>query len=250
MGTVSNLFDATERSIGRNLLVVWLDSPADFTDPPETASDGANNGEGVAGGVSVALIASPRYMAGRKSAFLTLTRSAFLTATTYTVDLDGNVYTTTGEIDSPTAVAVLVSAINTAAVGNIRAAAVASTTDGVLDTVWAYETDSSSATADMVVDFTSDGVDDTVGYVDPESFAVRAWGKISTPSGLPVEVPWVQLRNGDFGAVPDQGLIERLNIAGLSRLYVQAYDVVQTTGDGAGVVARPYIAVAPAIAED
>ena len=252
MGFLTNILDATEKSIGRNPSPTWIDLPAEMLYPPGTGTDAVNIGVSVADAVSAYILASPRAVVGYKSAHLTITRSSFLSSYTYTVDLDGNTYASTGEADAVAAVADLVSQINTAAVGTVRAAAVASTTDGILDTVWAYEPDvNGGAAANLVVDFTSDGPAGTaVGYVDPESFSVRVWVQLASPAQLPQSIPWAVPLNGDLGAVPAQGVVERLNVAGFQRMYAEAYDVVKTAGDGANVTARPTLFLAPAIGED
>lgn len=252
MGTVSNIFDATERAVGRNPQVTWIDTPAEFLYPPGTGTDGANVGVGIPDAVSAYVIASLRHKEGRSSALCTIVRSQFLSATTYTLDVDGDAYTTTGKADAVAAAADLVTQINDAAVGNVRASAVARYTDGIKDTVWVYETDvNGGAAADLVVSFTSDGgADATEGYVDATAAKIRLWVQMKSPSALPVLAPWVVPQQGDLGAVPAGGVTERFNVAGFLRLYVEVYDLEKDPGHGAEMLARPFIGIAPAIPEE
>lgn len=253
MAVVSNIIAATELAIGRNPSVTWFDLLDEMLYTPTTGTGGANIGLGIPDAVSVYIVASPRHVAGSKSAYLTIARSVYDSSADYVAVVNGTSYTTTGESTAQLAVADLVSQINTAAVGNIRAVAVARGTDGVLDTVRVYETDTTSATATVTINFTttnSAGATAIEGYVDAESCKIRLWVQMASPTTLPIQVPWVMPQNGDVGAVPFEGLTERLNVAGYSRFYIEAYDVVKASGDGSGVTARPFIAVAPAISED
>lgn len=251
MAIVQDILDATSLAIGRNPQITWIDKPAEMLYPPGTGVSAANIGVAVPKAVSAYVILSPRIAVGRKSGLLTLVRSTFLSAYTYTVTVDGTPYTSAGQATAMAAVASLVLQINTAAVGNVRALAVASTTDGILDTVWVFETDvNGGAAANLVVNLASTGGGSTIeGYVDPVSFKARLWVQMASPAQLPLGVPWTVPQNGDLGAVPAQGLTERYNVAGYQRLYVEVYDVVKDAGDGAGVAARPYVVIAPAAQE-
>ena len=259
MAIISNLLGATELSIGRNPNATWIDTPDEMLYPPGTGTNAVNIGVSTAKAVSTYVLLSRRAVAGRKSAHLTVVRSAFLSAYNYIVTVDGTAYASTGKADAMATVADLVSKINTAAVGNIRASAVARTTDGVLDTVWVYETDvNGGAAANMTINFTGETAPSSgsavpaaalEGYVDPASFSARLWVQLPTSTLIPVAAPWVTPQAGDIGAISAQGFVERVNVAGFMRLYVETYSVTKDSGDGSGVTARPWVYIAPAIAE-
>lgn len=253
MAVVSNIIAATELAIGRNPSVTWFDDLNEILYTPGLGTGGANIGVGIPDAVSAFIVASPRHEAGYKSAYLTIVRSVYDSTANYVAIVDGTSYTTTGQSTAIAAVANLVSQINTAAVGNVRAVAVSRTTDGVLDTLRVYENDTTSATANVTINFTttnSAGASAIEGYVDAESCKIRIWVRMSSPATLPISVPWVMPQNGDIGAVAFRGLAERLNVAGFTRIYIEAYDIVKASGDGSGVAARPFIAIAPAVPEE
>lgn len=252
MAVVNNLLAATELSIGRNPNIAWIDTLDEMLYAPGLGTGGVNIGIGIPNAVSAYVAISPRHVAGYKSAYLTISRSVYSSAADYVAVVDGTSYTTTGETTAEAAAADIVSQINTAAVGNIRAVAVSRYGDGSLDTVRVYENDTSSATANVTINFTTTNAaaDAIEGYVDAESCKARIWVQMRSPASLPIPVPWIIPQGGDVGAVDLQGLVERLNVAGFIRLYVEAYDVVKASGDGAGVEARPFIAIAPAIPEE
>ena len=259
MALVTNLLNATELAVGRNIEWTWIDTPGEMLYPPGVNTDNPNPGISVVDAVSAYVLLSPKARANARSAFFTIDRTEFLSGTTYTIEVDAGTYTTTGEATAMDAVADLVNDINTAAIANTTAVAVARTSDGILDTVHVYELDTGSGgtvtAANPVFDMYDDSGGSTAseGYADPASFKARIWLKPSTPTGIAqsLDLPWVLALNGDYEDVPDQGIAARINVAGFERLYVEVYEVTDSSGDfSTGGEARPTVFVGKAIAED
>lgn len=259
MGRVKNIISSTELAFARNPNIYWIDDPREYTDGPEedaATNAGLNKGIGIRDAVSVYLQISPAYYNTGKSSFHTVSRTAFLVGEIYTVTLDGGsgatAYTNVGtETTVPDVVQAIVDDIN-AGIFNTTdggvAYAIAGSGDGVIDTVWVYQAGGSfsvnatCSTLTVATDFPS--------YVDATAVSARVWAQFISPSGLPITMPWGLVSNGDLGSIPAQGYVERLNAAGFSRIYVELYSITKDAGDGANMVARPFLAIAPAIPED
>lgn len=255
MSTVSNIIAATELSIGRNPSITWINDPDEFLYSPGLGTNGTNTGISVVNAVSAYLMISMRHAAGQKSAYMTITRSLWGSSYSYAFWVNGTTYTTTGQASAEATVDVLAAAINAAASATTdpRAVAIASDTSGTIDTLYVYALDvaaTGAASALRVNATTTNSATGAIkGYVDPTACKARVWGKIARPSTLPIDTPWLLIQNGDIGAVTVRGFMERLNVAGFERIYVEMYDITKSGDDDAGVTARPFLAIAPAIAE-
>lgn len=252
MSLVQTILAATELAIGGNAQYVWFPDPEDFTGDPGTTA--ANIGASVANSHTAYVIAKARNVDGRKSAFLTIDRALFSGSYNYVLVVNGTTYTTTGEASFGAAVQDLVDQINADTSDPLEdplAAAIPSSTDQVLDTVhvWALDVGGVSGSATLAVNAstTHPTAGATKAYVDPETISVRVHLALPRDSALPIQVPWLAPANHDYGELPAAGLLERLAVAFADRLYVEVYDVTKFAGDGSGVTARPYIAIARAI---
>lgn len=263
---VTNVLAATELAFARNAAWTIAETPDAYSYAPDTGADpeaeNPNTGVSVQSAVSAFVVASVPYKPNQITAFVKIARSVYDSAEDYSITLNGtDTYTSTGETTAMLCVADLVAQINAAASADAdpRAVAVGSTTDGVLDTVLVYAVgDPATETAPVLtIDVaTTHGDGEAVAmptYCDASSFSIRLWGKFATPStGLPtgMTLPWVVLNNGDIGAIDaDFGWCERISVAALERLYVEVYDVVDRSGNGASVLSRANIAYGVAIPE-
>lgn len=263
--TVTNVIAATELAFARNASWTWILDPDEYTYSPQTVADpdatATNIGVSVQAAVSAFMLASVPYKQNQRTVFATINRTNYDAAADYEVVLNGTAtYTTTGETSEVLAVADLVAQINAAASTDAdpRAAAVASETDNILDTLMVYALgDPATATAPVLtVEVTTTNAEGEAvafpAYGDSDGFAIRLWGLYRTPgTGIPagMTLPWVVLADGDIGAIDsDLGWTERINVSALERLYVEVYDVVPT-GTDTNVTARANVLIGVAIPE-
>ncbi len=212
----------------------------------------------VAAAIGVNIVDSPKTQIAIKVREFTHARSVRLTlpifdlASTYAVDLD-----TTGTIataavtDLPTTLTAIAAAITADVAGLgaiVTATANDSSGDGVVDNVLL----TGKAEADYVVNDVSvaGGTGTIVATVDRNSTDFRVFSLGKDPNGPGVYL----LLNGGTYRAEIRGYQDRFDSAGVSRLYVELFNLVKTPADAAGaagsIVDRaPDILMGPSVQE-
>lgn len=188
----------------------WSIQSGGQTGAPDSAAAGVQLANSPRAMISVALRETPHYFTARYRV------TAGDASTTYNLSVNGNAIAgVTGEANVEDIVQELLTDI--AAVPAI-VALVNVATEGTpeIDTVIL----TGKAEADLtIVAGVSGGAGTITLTQDATAASVRIWGK--PKSGGP---NWLLVRDGTFEGLDYRGLIERLDVAGLDRLYIEVYD--------------------------
>lgn len=215
------------------------------TDRPPTAA-----GDGIA--LLGALVAQVRIKCRRESwrrrADIGLTYHA---ATTYTVTVDGNAVNTAANTDAATTLRDMRDDINgDATVGQIVTAICVDSAGATVDdsTAVAVRLYGKTGSGDVWDAWTlalsvSGGSGTITGTADATSCKARVWltegGEAATLDGSAWEPAAVQ----PFSAVTYRGAVERIEVAGMNRIYVEIYDLTATGDTGVTPVAQARVGV-------
>lgn len=228
------------RSQGRE--PVWAPQ-TDYTDTPNSSAAGVDVTGAIVAGVLCALRQNPAVHTSRA-----VVGVADLTLTTYTVTVDGTAVAYDASAGLPSDQDMLLTAIADAinadgVVGLIvTATAVDSDFDGILDTVELANILGTTHTTAVGV---AGGTGTLTANEDASAASLRVWVQpeyraedvqsAGNLSGAPI-VSWVLANNGSFGPLDTMGFGERINVAGFSRVYVEAHTITGPSGTGLGRV--------------
>lgn len=242
MGLYEDLNRAGLLAIG--LTPEWVDLTA-YTGAPASPSSGAY------------LQGSPRamlYVAAREDVQYRTGRVQITTtdlAATYTITVDGTAVVYDAAAEAPADLDALVAGIAAAieADGTATLVVDALTDPDAADTVLI----TGKAEADWSLDATATGSAVLAATADAADLDLRVW---VTPGGLIKSGStgnaggWVQPVDAAYSGLGYRGAVERLDVAGLDRLYLEAYNVAGHASDGSAV--QPQLArvmVGPTVLE-
>lgn len=248
MGLYEDLNRAGLLAIG--LKPEWVDqdaTAANYTGAPNAAADGVFLQNSPKALVQV----NARESAHRRTGRVQIT-TADLTTTVYTVTIDGFPVVYDASVETPFDLAALVAGI----AAKIEADASATL---VVDAVTDPENPDTvlitgKAEADWSLDATVAGGTGAVSATaDATGFDVRIWttpggvvksGSTGKPNG------WASPVDAVYSGRDYRGFVERLDVAGLERLYVELFNITNDGSDGAAVsVTIDRVMVGPAVLE-
>lgn len=160
-------------------------------------------------------------------------------AADYTVTIDGNACVATGaHADLDAMLTELAGAINASVPLD---GVVTATADLTADTV----TIISDTNADYTITMSATGTGVLAIEADPTTAKLRLWAKCRSSSAPST---WIQILDQEFD-ITGVGFLERFDVGGLDRLYVEVA-TVDGTGDGASVTyTTPTVKIGPCVSE-
>jgi len=232
------------------LIPEWVDqdtTPASYTGAPTGASAGVYLQDSPKALVQV----NARERVHRREGRVQIT-TADLTTTVYTVTIDGTAVVYDASVALPADLDALVQGIAAAIEADATATLVVDAvqdpdnTDSVLIT--------GKAQADWSLDATvAGGTGAVAATAAATGFGVRIY---TTPGGLVKSGntgnanAWAQPADASFPGNGYRGFVERLDVAGLDRLYVEVHSLTKHASDGAAVTATiAKVMVGPAVLE-
>lgn len=232
---------ATELAIlsaGRN--PQWV-AQEDYTGAPTLASSGVYLENALKAPVVVAL----RESAHRRTARVTV---AVLDNTAgYTITIDGNAvnYVATGDTEEELiqALAAAITADTPAGAGDVvTATAVDTDDDGLDDTLLLV----GKAEAFWTLTVGASGTGELLAVADGDQATMRVWGY---PKGSNDDTPevWTLIFDAVY-TLTERGFLERFDVGGISRLYIEL-DGLDGTGDGAEVTYAATVRIGPCVTE-
>lgn len=246
------LYDDLNRSglLAIGLIPEWVDQDATtaaWTGAPNSAADGVYLQDSPRAMLHVAARESVHQREGR------VTITTFdLTTTVYTVTIDGTpvVYDASAELPAD----------NAALIAGIAAAIEADATATLVVDAVTDPADASSvlitgkAEADWSLDFgVAGGTGAGAATAAATGFDVRAYvtpGGIIKSGSAGNAAGWVQPADAIYSGNTYRGFTERLDVAGLDRLYLEVYNLTKHASDGAGVTATlAKVMVGPTVLE-
>lgn len=208
---------------------------------PSTDADAypSSSGAGVdlLNSVQALVAVEMRAAAHRRRSVVTVT-TLDLTAD-YTVTIDGNACVATGaHADLDALLTELASAINASVPLDGVVTASADLTANTVTIV-------SDTNADYTITMSATGSGVLAVEADPTTAKLRLWATCRSSSA---PATWINILDQEYD-VTSRGFLERFDVAGLDRLYVEVADV-DGTGDGASVTyTTPTIKVGPCVSE-
>lgn len=158
-------------------------------------------------------------------------------AADYTVTIDGTPYTATGaHVDLDAILTELASEINGGAPPIVTASA--DLTANTLTIV-------SITNADYTVAVSATGTGVLAAEADPTEAKLRIWAKCRSASAPSA---WVNILDQEYD-LTSKGFLERFDVAGLDRLYVEVADVDGTGDDASITYVVPTVKVGPCVSE-
>lgn len=237
MGTFEKANDLAILSGGRK--PAWEEETS-YTGAPTSTTSGVYLDNTLHAIVAVTL----REEAHRRTARLTLD-VVDLTAV-YTVTIDGNAVA----YDAGAGGAANAEDI----IQGIAAAIVASGPASAIVTASAEDEDDDStdetvllvgvAEADYTLDIAATGTGELAAVADPMTGALRGWIKAREASA---PAAWLLAYDADY-TITRRGFMERFDVGGLERLYVEVYDLAGT-GDGVDVTYAAKVEIGPCVIE-
>ena len=256
MPLYQQLLEATQLKIGRRVEHNWIDLPAEFTYGPGLGTSGVNIGVSTANSVQARLTMSLRQVLGQKSLYAIANRARWTSAKEYKVDVNGTVYTGTGQASLEATLQQIADAINTAFPNayDPKAVLTSSSTDGIIDTILVFEEDDpAGSVAAMLVNIAVTGptalAPDFIGYVDADAANAAIWTKPNSTTALPIEIGFTKKGGYATQALTTSGVNIDIDVASDERIYVQLSSVTKASGDGANVTPRPLLVISPTILE-
>lgn len=214
------------------------------------APSGGSEGVDVTGAILALFAVALRRDPSAHQSYVEIT-TADLSATTYTVTIDGNAVDYDASAENPSDQDALVQGI-AAAINNdgtvgalVSASAIDDDNDGTLDTVLIRNDDADETVTHTTAVSVSGGTGALSASEDADAASVRLWGRPEYQSGELASVsntagvrriPWVLVNNGSFAALDYRGLTERADVAGFARLYLELFDVTGPSGSSIGAV--------------
>jgi hypothetical protein len=237
MGAFEKANDLAILSGGRK--PAWEEETA-YTGAPSSTTSGVYLDNTLHALVAVTL----RETAHRRTARLTIT-TADLTAN-YVVTIDGVAVTYDAAAGGAANAEDIIQGIAAAIVASgpasaiVTASAVDDDDDSTDDTVLLV----GAAEADYTLDIAATGTGELAAVADPMSGALRAWIK-----GRSANAPaaWLLAYDAEY-TITRRGFVERFDVGGLERLYVELYDLAGT-GDGGDVTYAAKVEIGPCVIE-
>lgn len=210
---------------------------AEATAEPATIVAGVNVLEAV---VAQLLVACRRDPAAHTSRVTVDTVD--LTVTTYTITINGTAVAYDASVESPADQAALVNGIADAinADGTVGPLVTATVTDAngdnTIDTIVLTNNTGAATTHTTAVSVTGYGA---LSFTeDYTGISFRLWGlpNTSNDTSLALALPWVLINSGDF-TIDYRGFVERIECAGFSRIFLEAYATTAPSGgtEGEGI---------------
>ena len=228
----------------------WVDqdaAPANWTGAPNSASDGVYLQASPKAMVQVNAREAVAYREGRVTV-----STADLVATTYTVTIDGTAVVYDASAETPADLAALVAGIAAAIEADGTATLVVDAVTDPDDPNSVLITGKAEADWSLAIGV-SGGAGVLTATAAATGFDLRCY---STPAGL-VKADntgkpggWAQIVDAVYSGNTYRGFVERLNVAGVDRLYVEAYNLTKHASDGSSVVATlAKVMIGPAVLE-
>ena len=245
MGAVCNIWGGVEGSRPLNPKAIWIFDPVQHVGNPATAAGATNVGWSIVDVVGMFIQATPFVLQDRTSALVRI--GTYSTATNYKVTLNTVVFESgTGHTTKREALLAIQADIEAAASTDydLHAALVDLDRDGTEETLWAWRKHDGEASGTLIM---ANGIC-TGGtgtfdwqYVDgdPSGSAFRLWAKLPDGDGFKIPMSWSPIF-GASGSFENNGILDRLNMGGYERVYVQ---LVPATPSGNGDQVKGFIRV-------